>query len=312
MNCFSAIVLIGVVFAAPDSDEESSKPQTPLDPRAMEVQLADQSLLKLLLADERIKIVTPHGTLQVPTDEIRRIEFAQRLPDSVSKQVGALLEKLSSSESEVHEAAAEELLSLGGITYLALVRASKSGDPQVAPRAGAVLKKLQPKLSKEDLVVRDDDLIETRDAKIAGRIDMPALKVSTSQFGELALKLHDARSLRHQSLIAKPAEPEPNQDALPDPGNLTTYQGRIGETLAFRVTGAAGGTIWGTDVYTTDSQLSMAAVHAGVLKLGETGIVRVKMVPSPPAFAGTARNGIASHPFGPYPAAFQILKGKDK
>ena len=29
----------------------------------MEVQLADDSVLKLLLADERIEIVTPHGTL---------------------------------------------------------------------------------------------------------------------------------------------------------------------------------------------------------------------------------------------------------
>jgi hypothetical protein len=99
MNCFPAIVLIGVVVSAPDSDEEPLRPQSLLDPRAMEVQLADQSLLKLLLADERIKIVTPHGTLHIPTDEIRRIEFAQRLPEPIAKQVGGLIEKLTSPES---------------------------------------------------------------------------------------------------------------------------------------------------------------------------------------------------------------------
>jgi hypothetical protein len=312
MNCFHVVALIGAVLAWSSSDEEATRPLAALDPRAMEVQLADDSVLKLLLADERIRIVTPHGTLHIPADEIRRIEFAQRLPESVAKEIGDLIQGLASPDSEVHEAAAEELLQFGASAHLALLRVSKSGDPQVAPRAGAVLKKLQPKLSKRDLALRDDDLIETHDAKIAGRIDMPALKVSTAQFGELALKLHDARSLRHQSLIAKPDEPEPTEDAQPDPGNLTAYQGRIGQTLAFRVTGAIGGTIWGTDVYTTDSQLSMAAVHAGVLKLGETGIVRLKMIPSPPAFAGSARNGIASHPYGPYPAAYQILKGKDK
>src|SRR5207253_5473981 len=122
----------------------------------------------------------------------------------------------------------------------------------------------------------------------AGRISGPALKIRTAQFGELALKLADARSLRHQSLIAKAAEEEPD-DALADPGNLLAYNGQINQTFSFRVTGGVVGTIWGTDIYTTDSQLAMAAVHAGALKVGETGVVRVRIVRPPPIFTASRR-----------------------
>jgi predicted DNA-binding protein len=307
MGSFGFIALAAVAIGAPDSVDAKPAETQPLDPRAMEVQLADDSVLKLLLADERIEIVTPHGTLFVPTDEIRRIEFAQRLPDETARRVAELLERLGNPESDVHEPAATELIELKEQAYLALVKAAKAGDPQLAPRAAAALKKLRPKLTKRDLVLREDDLIETAEAKIAGRIANPALKVSTTQFGELALKLADARSLRHQSLVPKTPEPEP-EDAQPDPGNLTAYHGRIGQTIAFRVTGAVGGTIWGTDVYTTDSRLAVAAVHAGIVKIGETGVVRVKIIPSPPTFAGSIRNGVPSQAYGRYPAAYQILK----
>ena len=74
----------------------------------------------------------------------------------------------------------------------------------------------------------------------------------------------------------------------------------------------AGGSIWGTDVYTTDSSLAMAAVHAGVVKAGETGPVRVKILASPPSFAGSLRNGVRTSPYGVYGGAYQILKGDEE
>ena len=41
-------------------------------------------------------------------------------------------------------------------------------------------------------------------------------------------------------------------------------------TLVCEVTGSSQGTVWGTDLYTDDSSIPAAAVHAGVLKDGET------------------------------------------
>jgi hypothetical protein len=123
------------------------------------------------------------------------------------------------------------------------------------------------------------------------------------------MKLADARSLRHQSLVATAPEPEEESGVLPDPGNLKAYEQKIGEVFAFSVTGAvAGGSIWGTDMYTTDSRLAMAAVHAGLLKDGETGVVKVKIVAGQPSYAGSAKNGVTSSGYGGYGGSYEFVK----
>jgi hypothetical protein len=115
--------------------------------------------------------------------------------------------------------------------------------------------------------------------------------------------LTDLQSLR----FTAEADPVPTQ-VIDDPGNLQQIRAKIGETLAIRVTGANNGAVWGTDIYTTDSKLAAAAVHAGAVKIGQTAVVRVKIVPSPPGFQGSTRNGIPTAGFGPFTAAFEFLK----
>src|SRR5437660_375346 len=86
--------------------------------------------------------------------------------------------------------------------------------------------------------------------------------------------------------------------AAADPGNLTSYQQpqHIGKTFVFKVTGRADGSLWGTGTYTLDSTLSMAAVHAGALKIGQTGNVKVTILPAMAGFIGSTQNGITSQP----------------
>ena len=112
-----------------------------------------------------------------------------------------------------------------------------------------------------------------------------------------------------KQLAVKAIPPTPG-GALPDPGNLTAYQGQVGQAIDFRVTGTAGksGSLWGTDVYTTDSSLALAAVHAGALRPGETAVVRVQIVAPPASFAGSTRNGVTSSPWGAYPSAFRVSR----
>jgi hypothetical protein len=97
--------------------------------------------------------------------------------------------------------------------------------------------------------------------------------------------------------------------ALPDPGSLTAYQQpqHIGKILTFRVTGAAQGSLWGTEVYTLDSTLAAAAVHFGVLKVGQTGNVRVMILGPSVGFVGSTRNGLTSSNYANYPGAYRIL-----
>lgn len=63
------------------------------------------------------------------------------------------------------------------------------------------------------------------------------------------------------------------------PQNLSGHRGEIGAVLYFEVTGSTQGSVWGTDIYTADSRLSAVAVHAGILREGVRGVVKVAILP---------------------------------
>lgn len=91
-----------------------------------------------------------------------------------------------------------------------------------------------------------------------------------------------------------------------NPGNLVTYGTKTGRSFLFDVVGSVRGSVWGTDLYTTDSNLSTAAVHAGVLKAGQRGIVKVTIKAPPEEFIATFKNGVTSRPYGTYPASYCV------
>ena len=80
----------------------------------------------------------------------------------------------------------------------------------------------------------------------------------------------------------------------------------IGATYYFRVKGDASGTAWGTDVYTGDSSLALAAVHAGLVKPEQEAILKVSVMAPPPAFQGSTRHGVTSHGFGRFGSAYSL------
>jgi hypothetical protein len=294
-------------IAAQDEDGEEQQPRLPFEPRAVEILFTDGSNLRLHLADEPLELVTPHGKLKIPAEDVLRIEFAQRLSKEAQQQIDELMTQLRSEDEAMRAVAAEGLLLFGEKAWPALAKAAKSGEPAIATYAAEVLAQLRVELGNEATPARDDDVIQTPDTKIAGRIMNPTIKLETAQFGELAMNLADARSLRHQSYI--PAEKEPtSEETLPDPGNLKAYEQRIDQTFSFMVTAATGGSVWGTDIYTTDTRLSTAAIHSGVLKEGETGVVRVKILPGQPSYPGSSRNGITSSTYGNYGGSYEIIQ----
>jgi hypothetical protein len=94
---------------------------------------------------------------------------------------------------------------------------------------------------------------------------------------------------------------------LSDPGDLSGYRGQNGTVLTFEVTGDVSGAVWGSDIYTDDSRLSSAAVHAGVLLPGETGLVRVEILEGQESYEGATRNGVASGTYAAWQGSFRIL-----
>jgi hypothetical protein len=117
--------------------------------------------------------------------------------------------------------------------------------------------------------------------------DLEKLKITYTKEGKLdeAVAIRDFLRAGAKQIVVNP---------LPDPGVLTTYRSEVGRVLYFDITGSTHRTIYGTDIYTHDSYLSTAAVHAGVLKEHETGIVKVTILPSHSDFKGTGRNGVSS------------------
>jgi hypothetical protein len=72
------------------------------------------------------------------------------------------------------------------------------------------------------------------------------------------------------------------QSVSPAPTSLSLYDNRVGQSFDFILTGAIGtAAVWGTDVYTADSNLVRSAVHAGVVAVGETKVVTVAFLPGP-------------------------------
>ncbi|MCE5257147.1 MAG: hypothetical protein LLF89_09935 [Spirochaetaceae bacterium] len=95
---------------------------------------------------------------------------------------------------------------------------------------------------------------------------------------------------------------------ISDPGTVRNIAYvAAGKTYVVWVTGTAKeSTIWGTDTYTADSQLSEAVVHAGILRTGETGPVIVHVVSGLTHYAGSSRNGITSAEYGEYSLAYTL------
>jgi hypothetical protein len=90
------------------------------------------------------------------------------------------------------------------------------------------------------------------------------------------------------------------------PDNMVALGHQIGQTFYFWVRGQETGCVWGTDVYTGDSVLAVASVHAGAVGLGETRVVKVTVVEPLQQYRGSTRNGITSHGYGPYNTAYRI------
>lgn len=67
------------------------------------------------------------------------------------------------------------------------------------------------------------------------------------------------------------------------------------------------GTVWGTDVYTDDSSVCTAAVHAGSITVANGGNVTIEMRPGQASYRGSARNGITSREYLTWPGSFVVV-----
>jgi hypothetical protein len=305
---FATFVLcpsVPLAGADPEPGKEPEKKPAKVG-TAVEVRFLDGSVLKLTVLDERLTMQTAYGKLLIPVTAVRTIDFASRVPAELAREVEAAIADLGGDDFKKRELAGERLLELGIAAYPSLVEAAKGTNKEAARRAEELVMRLRDVYSEAQLEIRKHDVVVTADSKLTGKLDADTFKAKTVQFGAVTLQLGLVRSLKS---VAEHDDATDSAIAQADPGTLEAFTDKMGKRLVFRVTGSTMGTIYGTDIYTTDSNLATAAVHAGVLKAGQTGLVRLRIVPNPPGdYVSTTRNGITSNPWAAYPTAYQILK----
>jgi hypothetical protein len=87
------------------------------------------------------------------------------------------------------------------------------------------------------------------------------------------------------------------------------HRGRNGEAFTFNCpAGGIAGGVWGTDVYSDESSVCAAAVHAGVISLLTGGTVAIEIRPPAPAYEASTRRGVASASLRQAAGSFVFVK----
>lgn len=77
----------------------------------------------------------------------------------------------------------------------------------------------------------------------------------------------------------------------------------------------AGGTIssrlWGTNLYTDDSSICTAAVHAGLIGTRNGGNVTIEIRPGAGSYSGSTRSGVTSKSYGSWRGSFVFVSQPD-
>jgi beta-lactamase regulating signal transducer with metallopeptidase domain len=96
----------------------------------------------------------------------------------------------------------------------------------------------------------------------------------------------------------------------PIKGAIQALRGQPASNIVVEVEGAdlKSGHVWGTDIYSDDSSVAAAAVHAGLLRPGEKGLLRVILMPGQASYTGSERHSVKSESFGQWPGSFKLEK----
>jgi hypothetical protein len=132
-----------------------------------------------------------------------------------------------------------------------------------------------------------------------------------------------------QPVAQQQPQPQPQQQPQPTPQPTVTgakpggsgygaqadsFRGRNGERFTFVCppNGNPSGRLWGTDLYTDDSSVCTAAVHAGLITLKKGGTVTIEIRPGAASYKGSLRNGIESKDWGSHAGSFVFVVTETK
>ena len=85
----------------------------------------------------------------------------------------------------------------------------------------------------------------------------------------------------------------------------TSLNGKDGETMLLGCSpNGEPHTVWGSDIYTSDSSICTAAVHSGLITLQQGGTVTIEVRPGLKIYGASERNGVTTGTYGPWQQSF--------
>ena len=89
-----------------------------------------------------------------------------------------------------------------------------------------------------------------------------------------------------------------------------SYRGKNGQrfTFVFPGNGTISSRVWGTDLYTDDSSIASAAVHAGLITPQNGGVVTIEIRAGAASYQASTRNGVVSQGYGGWTGSFVFVR----
>jgi hypothetical protein len=188
--CVLALSVI-LAFASQSLAQESTASR----PSIAEVRFGDGSVVRMTLQQETLEVQTKYGKLNIPVNEIRRVEFGLHVPPDVNQQITQSIKRLASDVYKERDVASKDLVQVGHFAFPLLQKASKSSDQEVAYRAVGLIKQISERTSPDLLKLREEDVIQTAEFTIIGKITSQTLKANSPHFGDVSLKLSELRTM---------------------------------------------------------------------------------------------------------------------
>ncbi|MBV5261169.1 hypothetical protein FLX56_22395 [Synechococcus moorigangaii CMS01] len=112
-------------------------------------------------------------------------------------------------------------------------------------------------------------------------------------------------SFRFPEADGSAAATTPNIQWDSTPGSFGIAE-NVGDRYSFSCppSGELGVSVWGTDTYTNDSAICIAAVHAGKINLTTGGPITIEITPGQDSYTGSDRNGVVTADYGPWGGSF--------
>ncbi len=153
--------------------------------------------------------------------------------------------------------------------------------------------------------------------------------VSTSSYGEwggsfVFINQNGKEVLLQSTTAAPPSAPAPSAKEATKPAstppeisaadwNTSAAQWEFKPGMRYSVImppGGFAGSVWGTDIYTNDSSIGTAAVHAGLITFEGGGPVTIELVEGKPSYEGSTRNGVTSSSYGDWGGSYIFIDAK--